>query len=81
VQRRARGAQAEAAAEPVDQEQGGDLADPRLDRLETDELGVEFGQDVRYGRLFLDGPEVEEFVGRELCFAGRARTCPPWWLP
>jgi hypothetical protein len=65
VQRGAGGVQAEAGAEPVDQEQGGDLADPGLDRADADEFGVEAVEHAGDGELFLPGAQVDQGVVRQ----------------
>jgi hypothetical protein len=62
VQRGAGGLQAEAGAEPVDQEQGGDLADPGLDRVNADEFGVEAVEDTGDRELVLPGAQVDQRV-------------------
>jgi hypothetical protein len=73
VQRGAGGGEAEAGAEPVYQEQGGDLADPGLDRVNADEFGVEAVEGAGDGELFLPGAQVDHRVvgeGLVVVFAG-----------
>ena len=55
VQRGARGHEPRLAAEPVDHEQRRDLADPRLDGRERDEVGVELCEHVFDPVVLADG--------------------------
>ena len=71
VQRGARGDQPGLAAEPVDHEQRRDLADPRLDGRERDEVVVELGEHLLDPLVGLD-------AGASSC-AGLIARLRSWW--
>src|SRR5581483_436144 len=64
VQRRPLGGEADVAAELVHEQEGGDLADARLDRPERDQLAVELVEHLHDVRLVEDGAEVGALARR-----------------
>ncbi len=77
VQRGSRRGQAELAAEAVDEQEGGDLADAALDRGEADQLAIELVEHGAYAGGVVGGLEVDRAGRFGVSHSGSRRVC--WW--